>query len=196
MESERAVSPLPRGEHPDEARRQSGVVPDPLQVSKDVYETMYALPGAQVASIATGIPPFESRQPFEYAIAGTNVNAGLVHVSSGGALVPATDLAAQVQRNIEEIRLLRTLVTALYEERATRTPQPATVNEENDEVRAAGAYLDGPVSLAETARFRDALAHYEAVVRESVANGGPSEEAFAKLYEDACADADHVQPPQ
>jgi len=117
-------------------------------------------------------------------------------VSSGSALMPATDLAVQVQRNTEEIWLLRTLVTALYEERAARAPQPAAVDEENDEVRTARTYLDGSVSLAETARFRDALAHYEAVVRESIANGGPSEEAFAKLYEDAIADTDHAQSPQ
>jgi len=122
--------------------------------------------------------------------------SGVVHFSSGGALVPATDLAVQVQWDTEEIRLLRILVTALHKERAARAPQPALVNEESDEVRTARAYLDGPVSLAETARFRDALAHYEAVVHESIANGGPSEEAFAKLYEDAIADTGHAQSPQ
>ena len=101
-----------------------------------------------------------------------------------------------MQRNTEEIRLLRNLVNALHEERANREPRAAATGEESDAVRIIRAYLDGPVSLAETARFRDALAHYQAVVRASIANGGPSEEAFARLYADACAEGDHAQSPQ
>jgi len=136
-----------------------------------------------------------------HEVAGMDVNSGFLFQADTGSAAHGvdtvtSDLAIQVQQNTEEIRLLRNLVNLLYEERATRAPRPVAANEESDEIRAVRAYLDGPVSLVETARFRDALAHYDAVVRASIANGGPSEEVFAKLHEDAVASSDHEPPTQ